>query len=129
MFPARRKGGWPEPSANSTRSVRVHDMRPRLRKKGKLTKSEQMARVRNKNTAPETMLRKALWSHGLRYRLRPKLPGTPDLAFPGAKVAVFVDGCFWHGCQVHYTKPVRNAEFWNKKLEVNLARDRRADEE
>lgn len=88
-----------------------------------------MARVRNKNTAPETLLRKALWSQGLRYRLRPKLPGTPDLAFPGAKVAVFVDGCFWHGCPAHYTKPVRNAEFWDKKLQVNLARDRRADDE
>jgi DNA mismatch endonuclease (patch repair protein) len=104
-------------------------MRPRLRKKGKLTKSEQMARVRNKNTKPETLLRKALWAQGLRYRLRPKLPGTPDLVFVIPKVAVFVDGCFWHGCPTHYTQPVKNAEFWSKKLEVNLTRDRRADEE
>ena len=50
-------------------------------------------------------LRKALWKSGLRYRLRPGLPGTPDLAFFGRKVAIFVDGCFWHGCPEHYTVP------------------------
>ena len=82
-------------------------MRPRKRKKRKLTKSEQMARVRSKDTEPEMVLRKALWKSGLRYRLRPGLPGTPDLAFVGRKVAIFVDGCFWHGCPEHYTCPVR----------------------
>lgn len=104
-------------------------MSPRRRKRGKLTKSEQMARVRSKNTNLESLMRKALWSQGLRYRLRPKLPGTPDLAFVRQKVAVFVDGCFWHGCPLHYTKPVNNANFWVKKLEINLSRDRRADQE
>ena len=69
-------------------------MRPRKRKKQKLTKSEQMARVRNKDTEPEIVLRKSLWKSGLRYRLRPSLTGTPDLAFIGRKVAIFVDGCF-----------------------------------
>jgi DNA mismatch endonuclease (patch repair protein) len=88
-----------------------------------------MARVRNKNTKPETILRKALWSQGLRYRLRPRLPGTPDLAFIRFKVAVFVDGCFWHGCPSHYTKPIKNADFWSKKLQENTTRDRRVDEE
>lgn len=101
----------------------------RPRKKANLTKSEQMARVRSRNTAPETLLRKALWARGLRYRLHPGLPGTPDVSFPGAKVAVFVDGCFWHGCPEHYTAPVRNAEFWAGKLRRNLDRDARVDTE
>ncbi|MBF0170820.1 MAG: very short patch repair endonuclease [Nitrospinae bacterium] len=104
-------------------------MRPRLRKGEKLTKSEQMARVRSKDTAPETILRKTLWHAGLRYRVRPDLPGTPDFALMKDKVAVFVDGCFWHGCPIHYTASVRNAEFWQKKLARNLERDRRVDEE
>ncbi|MBF0176970.1 MAG: very short patch repair endonuclease [Magnetococcales bacterium] len=63
------------------------------------------------------------------YRVRPDLPGTPDFAFIKGKVVVFVDGCFWHGCPIHYTAPVRNAEFWQKKLACNLERDRRVDEE
>ena len=103
-------------------------MRPRKRKKRKLTKSEQMARVRNKDTEPEMVLRKALWKSGLRYRLRPGLPGTPDLAFFGRKVAIFVDGCFWHGCPEHYSCPVRNAAFWSRKIERNLCRDRKANQ-
>ena len=104
-------------------------MRPRLKKRGKLNKSEQMARVRSKDTDLETMLRRALWAQGFRYRIRLRLPGTPDLAFVKQKVAVFIDGCFWHGCPQHYTKPVKNAEFWSTKLARNLSRDRRVDEE
>jgi DNA mismatch endonuclease (patch repair protein) len=95
-----------------------------------MTKSEQMARVRSKDTAPEIVLRKALWKAGRRYRLRLKLlPGTPDLAFVSQKIAVFVDGCFWHGCPEHYTSPVRNAEFWKRKVERNMRRDRKADQD
>lgn len=100
-------------------------MRPRKLKSRSLTKSEQMARVRSKDTAPELTLRQALWQHGLRYRLRPRLPGTPDLCFVSSRVAVFVDGCFWHGCPQHYSAPVRNAAFWSRKVERNLERDRR----
>ena len=74
------------------------------------------------------VLRKALWKSGLRYHLRPGLPGTPDLAFSGRKVAIFVDGCFWHGCPEHYTRPVRNAAFWSRKIERNLCRDRKANQ-
>jgi DNA mismatch endonuclease (patch repair protein) len=88
-----------------------------------------MARVRNRDTEPETALRRALWHLGLRFRVRSNLPGTPDLVFVGAKIAVFVDGCFWHGCPNHYTEPVRNAEFWRSKLLRNLERDRRVNEE
>lgn len=84
-----------------------------------------MARVRSKDTAPELALRRALWQCGLRYRLRPALVGTPDLCFIAARVAVFVDGCFWHGCPQHYSAPVRNAEFWSRKVARNVERDRR----
>jgi DNA mismatch endonuclease (patch repair protein) len=88
-----------------------------------------MARVKRSETAPELALRSALWQRGLRYRLRPRLPGTPDLAFVGTRVAVFVDGCFWHGCPDHYTAPRTNADFWLVKIETNRARDLRVDAE
>lgn len=92
-----------------------------------LTKSEQMARVRSRNTGPEVALRSALHRAGLRFALRSGLPGSPDVAFVRQRVAVFVDGCFWHGCQRHYTRPVANASFWSQKLRRNVERDRRAD--
>ena len=98
-------------------------MKQRRKKARRLTKSEQMARVRNKDTEPEMALRRALWRSGLRYRLRPKLPGTPDLAFPRSKVAIFVDGCFWHGCPEHYTAPGSNVAFWAEKIARNRRRD------
>ena len=86
-----------------------------------------MARVRSKDTRPELVLRRALWRSGFRYRLHAKLPGSPDIVFGGARVAVFVDGCFWHKCPHHYTAPARNADFWHEKVEKNVARDRAAD--
>ena len=102
--------------------------RPRKTKQRKLTKSQQMARVRTSGTDAETALRRALWRRGLRYRLHTSLPGRPDLVFVRQRVAVFVDGCFWHGCPLHYTEPVRNSGFWRKKLNNNRNRDRRADD-
>jgi DNA mismatch endonuclease (patch repair protein) len=105
---------------SQTRKARA---KPRTR----LSKSEQMARVRSRDTQAELAVRRAVWSTGLRYRLRPNLPGTPDMAFPGSKVAVFVDGCFWHGCVTHYSAPVANALFWEEKLRRNRARDRKVD--
>jgi len=57
------------------------------------------------------------------------LVGSPDIVFPGPKVAVFVDGCFWHGCPEHYRTPAENTEFWVRKLQVNRERDERVDEE
>ncbi|MEK6251657.1 MAG: very short patch repair endonuclease [Actinomycetota bacterium] len=94
-----------------------------------LSKSEQMARVRSSNTKPELTLRRELWRRGLRYRLGVRLPGRPDICFIGRRVAVFVDGCFWHGCPDHYTAPRQNWEFWQAKLERNMERDRRVDRE
>lgn len=98
-----------------------------IRRPARLTKSEQMARVRSHGTAPELELRRTLWSLGFRYRLRQSLPGTPDLTFPSRRLAVFVDGCFWHGCPDHYVAPVTNADFWAAKLARNANRDRTVD--
>nr|WP_210407899.1 very short patch repair endonuclease [Allokutzneria sp. NRRL B-24872] len=82
---------------------------------------------RGKDTRPELTLRKLLYGRGLRYRVdaRPliEIRRTADLVFPGARVAVFVDGCFWHGCPEHYRPAVRKAEFWREKIEGNRARD------
>lgn len=92
-----------------------------------LTKSQRshcMGRVRSQGTRPEITLRKALWTEGLRYRLKSKLPGKPDIVFPTPKVVVFVDGCFWHRCPIHRTEPRTNAAFWQKKLDRNVERDR-----
>ncbi len=88
-------------------------------------RSRCMSRVKSKNTKPEIRLRKALWAVGLRYRLRYKLPGKPDLVFVSAKLAVFVDGCFWHGCPEHATQPKTNERFWATKLGENVERDQR----
>jgi DNA mismatch endonuclease (patch repair protein) len=71
-------------------------------------------------------LRKAAWALGLRYRLHLRTPvGRADLKFTGKRLAVFVDGCFWHGCPAHYTRPRTRVGFWSKKLADNTARDRR----
>lgn len=91
-----------------------------------LSRSEQMGRIKGKNTKPEVRLRKALWAEGVRYRLHVKTPaGRPDVVFPGPKVAVFIDGCFWHGCPKHYSRPGSREEFWATKLRDNVERDRR----
>jgi DNA mismatch endonuclease (patch repair protein) len=84
------------------------------------------------DTQPELLLRKALHAQGLRYRLRRHVGRfRPDLVFPSARVAVFVDGCFWHGCPEHGAEAFRgpNAEKWRDKLAANKARDLRAVEE
>ena len=91
-----------------------------------LSRSEQMSRIRSRDTGPEKRLRSALWSRGLRYRLHARTPvGRPDIVFPGPRVAVFIDGCFWHGCPRHYVRPRSRERFWAEKLAENLQRDRR----
>ena len=85
-----------------------------------------MRRVRQRDTSPEMAVRKALWAEGLRYRLHRKIEGIrPDIVFVGAKVAVFIDGCFWHGCPIHYVKPRTKSHYWDPKLLDNVERDRR----
>ena len=90
-------------------------------------RSRCMAAVKSRNTKPEMMVRKFLFSKGLRYRLGSKLPGHPDLVFPKYKTVVFVDGCFWHGhegCR-YYRLPKTNQDFWRQKITLNQARDYR----
>jgi DNA mismatch endonuclease, patch repair protein len=86
-----------------------------------------MARVRQKGTDVELALRRELYRAGLRYRVDYQVLTNPrriaDLAFPGRHLAIFVDGCFWHGCPEHATWPKRNAEFWRQKIETNRKRD------
>lgn len=90
-----------------------------------LTRSEQMARIRGRDTQPERRLRSLLWARGFRYRLHARrLPGRPDLVFPARKTVVFVDGCFWHGCPEHYVRPRSRTAFWARKLRENVSRDR-----
>lgn len=84
-----------------------------------------MSRIRGADTAPEVRLRKSLWALGLKYRLRSRLPGRPDMVLARWRVVVFVDGCFWHQCPRHSVRPKSNAQFWRSKLEGNVARDRR----
>lgn len=84
-------------------------------------RSKIMAKIRSSNTAPERKLRSALWEIGLRYRLqygKEKI----DIAFPGKKVAVFIDGCFWHSCPVHGHIPKSNSSYWKPKLRRNIER-------
>lgn len=92
-----------------------------------LTKDQRsrcMSAIRGKNTRPEIMLRKALWHKGRRYRLKSRVLGRPDIVFPTERVAVFVDGCFWHGCPKHYHKPATNVRFWREKIRKNMQRDK-----
>lgn len=88
-----------------------------------------MRRVKNKNTAPELALRRALWAAGLRgWRLHPRdIPGRPDLVFRRVKLAVFVDGGFWHGHPDHYHG--QSGPFWDAKIANNIARDNRVNAE
>ena len=89
--------------------------------------SRRMASVRQKGTVAEVSLRREMFRIGLRYRVYYEVLKKPrrvaDVAFPGRKVAVFVDGCFWHGCPEHATWPKQNAEFWREKIEANQRRD------
>lgn len=89
-------------------------------------RSEIMRRVKARDTTPELILRRLLWSAGVRgYRLnRNDLPGRPDIVISRARVAVFVDGCFWHGCPRCYRRPSSNRSYWDAKVERNMRRDR-----
>ena len=94
--------------------------------------SRRMRAQRTASTAPELALRRELWRRGLRYLVDAPLPvpgvrRRADLLFRGAKVAVFVDGCFWHACPEHGTVPKANAWYWGPKLARNAERDRDTD--
>lgn len=93
-----------------------------------MSRSENMARVRGRDTGPEIYVRKLLWHRGFRYRVNyGGLPGRPDIFVGKHGAAVFVNGCFWHmhpGCKLA-TIPKTNRDFWRDKLEGNFARDQR----
>ena len=85
-----------------------------------------MSRIKGRDTKPEILLRKTLWHRGLRgYRVDRVVheKNRADIVFIGPRVAVFVDGCFWHGCPEHYNRPRARAAFWQEKLEATNRRD------
>ena len=92
----------------------------------KETRSYNMSRIRSKNTKPEEIVRKHLFSLGFRYRKNDKrYPGTPDIVLPKYKTVIFINGCFWHGhsgCK-YFVVPKSNTEFWQNKIAANIARD------
>ena len=91
-------------------------------------RSALMARVRQKNTSPELVVRKRLFGLGFRFSLHRKdLPGTPDVVLPRYESVIFVHGCFWHRHRKcpHTTTPKTRTDFWTSKFEANVARDRR----
>ena len=96
--------------------------------KTKESRSYNMSRIAGKDTKPEELVRKYLFSKGFRYRKNVrKLPGTPDLVLPKYRTVIFVNGCFWHGhegCK-YFVWPKSNAEFWRQKIETKISRDRR----
>lgn len=93
-------------------------------------RSKCMSHIRGKDTKAELQLRKALWNEGLRYRIHYKiLPGKPDIVFISSRLAIFVDGCFWHGCPIHFKFPNTNKEFWNRKINGNITRDQNINEQ
>lgn len=91
------------------------------------TRSKMMSGIRGKDTKPELLVRKALFTAGFRFRLhRRELPGVPDVVLPGKRVAIFVHGCFWHmhkGCG-NAKLPSTRPDFWREKLGRNVERDR-----
>lgn len=87
-----------------------------------------MSRIAGKDTKPEELVRRYLFSKGFRYRKNVrKLPGSPDLVLPKYRTVIFVNGCFWHGhegCK-YFVWPKSNVEFWRQKIETNISRDQR----
>ncbi|SCK15780.1 T/G mismatch-specific endonuclease [Streptomyces sp. LamerLS-316] len=94
--------------------------------------SARMSRQARRDTKPEVAVRRLLHAAGYRFRVNARVPDMPrrtiDIVFTRAKVAVMIDGCFWHGCPVHATQPKSNAEWWREKLDRNMARDRETTE-
>ena len=96
----------------------------------KEVRSRIMSRIKGKDTKPEILLRKRLYSMGFRYRTNMwlkfgKVRFRPDIIFISKKVAIFVDGCFWHKCPKCYKEPKSNRDYWLNKIETNTQRDKR----
>ncbi|WP_078624673.1 very short patch repair endonuclease [Streptomyces monomycini] len=91
-----------------------------------------MQAIRSRDTKPEQLIRRLVHAQGLRYRVAARpvadLRRTADMVFRPAKVAVFIDGCYWHGCPEHYVPPKTNQGYWSDKVARNMARDRDTDQ-
>ncbi|MGW3403641.1 very short patch repair endonuclease [Streptomyces zhihengii] len=91
-----------------------------------------MQAIRSRDTKPEQLIRRLVHAQGLRYRVAakplPDLRRTADMVFRPARVAVFIDGCYWHGCPRHYVSPKTNPGYWSAKVAGNVARDRDTDQ-
>jgi DNA mismatch endonuclease, patch repair protein len=114
----------------SNRPLRFTDYKDHPRKYGRVDpkRSEMMRSVKSRDTRPEIALRKALFAKGYRFNVNKRngLPCTPDVVFPRKKIAIFINGCFWH--QHHCLKasiPKVRAAYWKRKLEMNISRDKR----
>lgn len=94
-----------------------------------LTKEQRkkcMSRIRGKNTSPEIKIRKMLFAAGIKgYRVHYHLPGKPDIVFIRRKIAIFIDGCFWHKCPECFTEPATRKDFWMEKINSNVERDKK----
>ncbi|MGP3979282.1 very short patch repair endonuclease [Streptomyces sp. 8N114] len=91
-----------------------------------------MQAIRSRDTTPERKIRQLVHAQGARYRVStrplPELRRTADMVFRSAKIAVFIDGCYWHGCAEHYVPPKTNPGYWSDKVARNIARDRDTDQ-
>jgi len=83
-----------------------------------------MSRIKQRDTTMEKRFRGSLWAAGVRYRKNVRMFGTPDIVIRKARVVIFLDSCFWHGCRHHCRMPKSNVEFWNEKINRNRRRDR-----
>jgi len=95
----------------------------------KKQRSYNMSMIKGRNTKPELIIRKLLSSKGIRgYRLNYKLSGKPDIVFTKYKLAIFVDGCFWHKCPKCFIEPDKNKKFWKNKINGNVERDKKVNQ-
>lgn len=117
MTPSRREQEWMPPAGSWASSE---------------SRRRNMQAIRSRDTKPERLVRSLVHRAGLRYRVAarplPALRRTADMVFRPVKVAVFIDGCYWHGCPNHYVPPKTNASYWSGKVARNMERDRHTDQ-
>lgn len=122
-------GGWANDPASRESGIGADEKRASWASSDGVRRS--MRANRGRDTAPELALRRAVYALGLRYRVdTAPIPGSlrrADMVFRGPRVAAYLDGCFWHGCPVHFTVAKKNAKFWATKVATNRARDRDTD--
>ena len=87
-------------------------------------RSKRMSLIRSKWTNPEKLVHNYLKGNKIRHKMHPKTNGSPDIIIPEKKIAIFIHGCFWHGCKNCYRKPVNNKKFWEDKIKRNIERDK-----